>query len=170
MYLMRKGRVVPGASDEIAWAGLGEYIGAGFTWLLLVCVYTSVAIRSGVFIAASPALVCSVVYYLFSQVSHMNWASLHKDPIGTEWAVAQIGTAAGDYAYDSRFWNLVSIGLNNQTIHHLFPGIHAYHYPALARLFRPVFEKHGLSVHRWTQTYTQSLLAHVAFVYDRTTV
>ena len=89
---------------------------------------------------------------------------------GTEWAVAQIGAAAGDYAYDSRFWNLVSIGLNNQTIHHLFPGIHAYHYPALARLFRPVFEKHGLSVHRWTQTYTQSLLAHVAFVYDRTTV
>ena len=39
-----------------------------------------------------------------------------------EWAVHQIVSCA-DYNTDSLLWRTLSIGLNAQAIHHLFPGV-----------------------------------------------
>eukprot|EP01051_Picozoa_sp_SAG22_P016235 SAG22_NODE_2257_length_2780_cov_2.690041_1_plen_103_part_00 len=82
-------------------------------------------------------------------------------PGSKEWAAAQITAAQGDYTYISAFWNKLSNGLNNQTLHHLFPSVHPCHYPALSELLKPVFDKHKLPVAGWERSYWQSLASHV---------
>ena len=113
--------------------------------------------------ARPDASLCSAV-----AVSHINLPSF-ETPRTKEWAVAQITAcqarhrhsdrhtrdgrssrsrraraSQGDYGYYSHWSSLLSIGLNNQTLHHLFPSVHAAHYPALSELVKPVLIKHGV--------------------------
>lgn len=39
-----------------------------------------------------------------------------------EWAAHQVETSKGDYSPTSVFWGLMALGLNNQALHHVFPG------------------------------------------------
>jgi len=83
------------------------------------------------------------------QVSHISTAAvfpceLHNEPlIKHEWAVAQILTSV-DYGHDSFLQTFLSGALNYQTIHHLFPGVSQYHYPAIAPIVKEVCKKYKL--------------------------
>lgn len=65
-----------------------------------------------------------------------------------EWSDAQVTATQGDYSYESIFWNKISNGLNNQSFHHIFPGVHSCHYPRLSKRLRPIFEKYHLPLGR----------------------
>lgn len=54
-----------------------------------------------------------------------------------EWAIHQVENTL-DYAVDSRFWLHVSVGLNLQAVHHLFPQVGWGHYTELGPIVRDV--------------------------------
>ena len=51
---------------------------------------------------------------------------------------------ACDYECDSYFWRTLSVNLNHQMCHHLFPSVHPIHYPAMRRILLPIAAKHGI--------------------------
>jgi len=57
-----------------------------------------------------------------------------------EWAVAQVITSV-DYGHENGIWAFLSGALNYQTIHHLFPGVSQYYYPAIAPIVKEVCKK-----------------------------
>ena len=158
LRLIRSGKF-KGTATEAIWAS-SEWGSAALLWVSLVSLVVHISYYYGLTHAARPFLVVSLIYYLFSQVSHISTNCFPaKQP--REWAVAQIMACQGDYAYTSQIWNLLSVGLNNQMVHHLFPSVHQCHYPALSELFNPVFAKHGLPTSAWNKPYWKSLRDHI---------
>jgi fatty acid desaturase len=89
----------------------------------------------------------SLLFAFFSQVNHINEAALDdqarqkraaaRDPAWqNSWAIEQIETS-NNFATGSSFWFAVSLGLNYQIEHHLFPGLNHCH----LHLVAPVVEK-----------------------------
>jgi fatty acid desaturase len=96
-------------------------------------------------------------YYLtFNfQVSHISpalafpdteAASVRRSAFADEWAVAQMKSTV-DYAHGSWLAAFLCGALNYQVVHHLFPCVSQYHYPALAPLVQKVAKKHGVPYH-----------------------
>jgi fatty acid desaturase len=111
----------------------------------------------------SPFAVCGALFYVFSQISHVNDASFPRRNDKPRWAHAQAESARGDYSQNSYAWGVFSIGLNNQTMHHLFPTVHYCHYPSLQKLLHPVFKIHKLPTPT-PQTFAESVRSHFAFL------
>ena len=151
-----------GTSDMVVWVGY-ERAQCAAVWLVTVVFLVRAVVMQGAG-GLLPFAVAGVIYYAFAQVSHINDASFQK-PTSPEWAAEQIAATAGDYGYDSVFWNLMSLGLNNQAFHHCFPTVHPCHHPALSQLMRPVFDKHALSMAGWEQNYWDSLRNHVQHIW-----
>eukprot|EP01052_Picozoa_sp_SAG31_P035679 SAG31_NODE_4339_length_3340_cov_4.899389_3_plen_576_part_00 len=80
-----------------------------------------------------------------------------------EWAAHQIETSKGDYAPGSIFWGLMALGLNNQALHHTFPGIHPCHYYYLSPVLRRVCDKHGVDYHTHP-TFWDAFKSHLRHV------
>mmetsp|Transcript_1056 Transcript_1056/g.2780 ORF Transcript_1056/g.2780 Transcript_1056/m.2780 type:complete len:186 (-) Transcript_1056:10-567(-) len=150
-----------------AWAPTEQAQG----WLLYALTVGLVIMRiycgGSIWFTAIPFLVVSFIYYLCSQVSHINAESMRPVKSAQEWAALQIEHSQGDYECTSRAWSVISCGLNCQAIHHLFPGVHPCHYAALASLMRPVFEKHGLPTASWNKSYSDSIRYHLSHVHQR---
>lgn len=79
-----------------------------------------------------------------------------------DWAVLQVMTAT-NFANDSRFWTLVSGGLNFQIEHHLFPGINHVHLPKISPIVRQTCKEFGVPYNSfpsfWAAVY--SYYAHL---------
>eukprot|EP00658_Telonema_sp_P-2_P019127 TRINITY_DN1750_c0_g1_i2.p1 TRINITY_DN1750_c0_g1~~TRINITY_DN1750_c0_g1_i2.p1 ORF type:complete len:307 (+),score=64.31 TRINITY_DN1750_c0_g1_i2:170-1090(+) len=122
-----------------------------------------------------PYAVHGTVYYGFASASHTNQSSQSqvsadgtlvdssKPGPRSEWAAHQIETSKGDYAPTSIVWGLLSLGLNNQAIHHVFPGVHPCHYYKLAPIVRRVCDKHKVEYHTF-KTLWHSLGDHVDWI------
>jgi len=85
-------------------------------------------------------------YYLTLnfQVSHISPSAAFpniKTGFNDEWAVAQVKTTV-DYAHGSRLVTFLSGALNYQTVHHLFPSVSQYHYPAIAPIVIQMCKKY----------------------------
>lgn len=106
-------------------------------------------------------------YYLaFNfQVSHVSpnllWPDIHQ-PLSDEWAINQLQTSV-DYNHGSWVCNLACGALNYQSIHHLFPSVSQYHYPAIAPLIQSVCKKYGVR-YNYLPTFWQAFKAHVAYL------
>lgn len=137
----------------------GERATMWTVWTLYMSLLAAVVYFHGLLWAIIPSITCGGLFYAFSQVSHLNAASFDT-PKTKEWAVREITSSQGDYAYDSLLWTKLSLGLNNQTMHHLFPSVHPCHYPELSRRTRKIFKKHGLPQACWNKTYMDSLDEH----------
>lgn len=144
-----------GVSEQISWYE-GEQFTMGAVWVWYLAAWATVGYLHGVLWAVVPSLLCGCIYYCFSQ----SFAIPRTD----EWAVREMTTSQGDYAYDSWLWNKLSIGLNNQTMHHLFPSIHPSHFPALSKPFYKVFRKHDLPLDCWKRTYWHALEDHCSWI------
>jgi len=123
-----------------------------------------------------PYSIHGFLYYSFAAVSHTNEASASKvqrdgQPVQSsaetdtskarEWAQHQVETSQGDYAPTSQVWGLVSLGLNNQAIHHVFPAIHPCHYYLLAPVMKRVCEKHKVKYHTHP-TFWDAICDHIS--------
>ena len=67
-----------------------------------------------------------------------------EDAERMDWAAHQIASTS-DFSRDSRVARLLLGGLNQQVVHHLFPGVSHAHYPALSRVVEGVCRKHGIA-------------------------
>jgi len=83
------------------------------------------------------------IYFWMSQVSHANHESEFSDDDlkNLSWDALQRLSCHGDYGVHSKFWAFLSIGLNTQAIHHLFPKIHWIHYSKLYKILEEIEEK-----------------------------
>merc|ERR1712166_1082988 len=103
----------------------------------------------------------------FSQVSHLNEDLMEAQldiPMARkrEWAAHQILTCC-DYNTDSLLWRTLSIGLNAQAIHHLFPGIEPCHYGPLSQMLKDTCEEHNLPYTNFPN-FVAAIQAHVSYV------
>jgi hypothetical protein len=80
-----------------------------------------------------------------------------------EWAAHQIETSYGDYAPAPIMWGLLALGLNNQALHHVFPGVHPCHYYKLTPVLRRVCYKHGVNYHTHCNFF-KAFSSHLGFV------
>lgn len=80
--------------------------------------------------------------------------------IPDEWAVSQVKSSL-DYAHGAWWTTFFAGALNYQTVHHLFPSISQYHYPALAPIIMDVCKKHKIK-YNVLPTFTAAFSAHVA--------
>ncbi|CAN8070463.1 unnamed protein product, partial [Agarophyton chilense] len=101
--------------------------------------------------------------FLFSDVSKR---ALNKCPAvyEDEWAHSQIRTTV-DYAHNSVLAAYLSGALNYQTVHHLFPTVSQYHYPAITPIVMDVARKHGLHFNVLPH-FGSALEAHVRHLHD----
>ena len=81
-------------------------------------------------------------------------------PARQEWAHHQVEHAL-DYASGSRLWLHLSVGLNLQVEHHLFPQVGWGHYRALAPIVRATCAEYGVS-YAHQPTFWAALKAHYA--------
>lgn len=82
------------------------------------------------------------VEYHFSDASKRE-AGKCPAVVDDEWALAQIKTTL-DYSHGNPVAAFLSGALNYQTVHHLFPSVSQYHYPAITPIVMEVAKKHGL--------------------------
>jgi len=108
-------------------------------------------------------------YYLaFNfQVSHVSpeaiWPDVHF-PLSDEWAVNQLLTSI-DYGHGSWLTALLTGALNYQSVHHLFPSVSQYHYPAIAPIVQEVCKKYGVR-YNYLPDFTTAFKAHVKHLKD----
>lgn len=103
-----------------------------------------------------------LLYFSFSQVSHVNAECFVGEDVESgkrriEWAEHQVRTAK-DYEQHSRFWGIFSIGLNLQVVHHLFPQVDPWHYPALSRIVAETCAEFDIPYkpnRRWIDSFRQ---------------
>lgn len=108
-------------------------------------------------------------YYLaFNfQVSHVSPQALWPDiqqPLSDEWAVNQLHTSV-DYGHNCGLTAFFTGALNYQSVHHLFPSVSQYHYPAIAPLVMEVARKHGVR-YNYLPDFWTAFKAHIQHLKD----
>jgi delta11-fatty-acid desaturase len=107
--------------------------------------------------AITPYFLLSVIFGINSSVNHT-----HKDSIKGEnknWYIHQVTTANNFGSHYPHYY--LSIGLNYQIEHHLFPAINHCHLRDIQPIVKSLCEKHGIPYHH-TGGYKEAL----ASVYD----
>jgi fatty acid desaturase len=91
------------------------------------------------------------LFVTFSEISHINEecmeeAEEYRKKQGLEkleWACHEL-MSGYDYGGDSQLMAILSINLNQQICHHMFPSIHPCHYHALRKIVTPIAARYGL--------------------------
>lgn len=78
-----------------------------------------------------------------------------------DWAILQIVNSA-NWSSQSKFWNVISGGLNCQIEHHLFPSISHIHYPALHRLVKKSCQQYQIPYYEYS--FKALLIDHFLFL------
>jgi fatty acid desaturase len=105
----------------------------------------------------------SVIFMLFTQVSHIQGqcqVPLHE----RSWAKRQV-LSSMNYCVKSDYWNILSAGLNHQSIHHIVPTLSKSHFTHVWDAFMMICAKHNVDV-PVLPTYTDALRSFLHHVYD----
>ncbi|KAF0711806.1 Aste57867_5064 [Aphanomyces stellatus] len=87
-----------------------------------------------------------------------------KMVLDDEWSVSQVKSSL-DYSHGSWLTTFFTGALNYHVVHHLFPSVSQYHYPAIAPIVQQVCNEYGV---RYPQlpTFAAALVAHINFLKD----
>jgi fatty acid desaturase len=112
----------------------------------------------GVGCAFFPWAQSSIYFMIITQVSHQQpETQLAEDALAkteAEHGLPQDAflrgqvTTSTDYSISSRFWGIISAGLNAQSLHHVFPGICSCHFRDLYPAFEDICRKHSIKMSR----------------------
>jgi len=177
--------------QDLTWTFLAEKNGAIHVnslskteWahlLLTKSFYIFYRILAPIFIFGIPTSTVIFYYFLVEivlgywlafnfQVSHISSevsfpCDVQNEPVlKYEWAVVQILTSV-DYGHDSFLQTFLSGALNYQSVHHLFPGVSQYHYPAIAPIVKEVCKKYNVPFNE-LPSFSDALSAHVNYLYE----
>jgi fatty acid desaturase/cytochrome b involved in lipid metabolism len=135
-----------------------------FCWrFYLPIIYFQLDIAS--FLALSLLAEFTTGYYLtFNfQVSHVSplaeFPDGERNSFKLEWAQSQVVTTV-DYGYHSSLTAFLTGALNYQSVHHLFPSVSQYHYPAIAQIVHLVAGKHNLKIN-YVKTFREAFKLHI---------
>ena len=152
-------RPVRAASMLLHWIGY-------FAVVIVPPFYTHASVGSAIAAVAIHMSTSGLMFALFSQINHLNEASLdtevsqrrkkdRRPELANSWAVSQIETS-NNFATDSIFWHLLSNGLNLQIEHHLFPGLNHCHLHHITPVVKQTCEDYGVcykSYSSWTEVF-----------------
>lgn len=134
---------------------------------LHLLLYTAVIVILPFFVHTTPAAALlagvshiaasGVLFATFSQIGHLNEASLDPDAfakrqadrgddkrgLNASWAVHQIETS-NNFCPTSTMWHVLSNGLNLQIEHHLFPGLNHCHLHLIQPTVQAVCKEYGV--------------------------
>jgi linoleoyl-CoA desaturase len=115
------------------------FVGMPFFFLDVASAALVVLVSTAV---ASPIVVIQIV------VNHEvpETINLTSNGDSVDWGEHQV-TTSHNFGVDSRIALHLSGGLNMQVEHHLFPGVHYAHYPALSRIVQTTCREFGLTYH-----------------------
>lgn len=145
-----------------------------FTWRVLMPLAAVGVVRGALFVALFFVAEFTTGYWLaFNfQVSHVSseadfmFADQTKRAakecpavFEDEWAAAQVRTSI-DYAHGSPMAAYLSGCLNYQVVHHLFPTVSQYHYPAVAPVVIEVCKRYGIE-YKVLPSFGAAVGAHV---------
>lgn len=108
-----------------------------------------------------PRIFHGALFYTFSQVSHIQDDAL-QIKMTDSWIAHQIESCV-DYSVNSLFWNVMSIGLNNQTLHHLFPSVHPCHFIELSPLLDEFCADHNIKRNKVGNLW-DAMSAHIGYL------
>jgi len=112
-------------------------------WFLLHVLWPAVNHSVG-FALTSALLLMAVSSHYIENIFIINHIQDNLVPANDlHWAEKQI-IGSADWSVGSYFWNWFSGGLNHQTVHHLFPSISHYCYPAVAKIVADTAREFGL--------------------------
>lgn len=114
------------------------------------------------FFALWPPFAYGVQYYIFSQISHINEDCFHPST-SKDWAQHQIQTSL-DWGVHHPLWKYLSIALNLQTIHHLFPQVDSSHHMELRPIVERVAARHNVKMN-YAPTLWDALVVHFRHIY-----
>jgi len=129
----------------------------GLSWQLTIFYFFVSELASGYWLAFN------------FQVSHISTECFFpcsdklEQNLKDEWAISQVITSL-DYAHGSFVQTLLSGALNYQTVHHLFPGVSQYHYPAIAPIVMDVCKKHKVP-YNVVGSFKDALMMHFDYLY-----
>jgi len=115
----------------------------------------------GLAFVALPRVGHGILFYVFSQVSHIQDDAM-QPPTSKSWIAHEIESCV-DYSDTSFFWNVMSIGLNNQSLHHLFPSVHPCHFIELSPILDEFCADHNIKRNK-VDTLWDALLAHFGYL------
>jgi fatty acid desaturase len=150
----------PLSSTRVAQHVVGRLIVFGTAMVLPFWLFSPI---KAAFFALFPLGFHGSIYYAYSQISHCNEHSNdEQEKKGQEWATHQIMSCV-DYNTDSLLWRTLSIGLNAQAFHHLFPSVEPCHYGPLSKILAHTCKEHGV---RYTTypSFAAAVQAHVKYV------
>lgn len=134
-----------------------------------------------------PYAIHGCIFYVFSQVSHIqkecfrecsnghpeepvshgHLATPHEVEVPSqvrEWAIQQVEHTV-DYAVSSTFWLHISVGLNLQAVHHLFPQIGWGHYTELAPIIHDVCAQFNVK-YTTKPSFWEACASHYRYLVD----
>lgn len=146
------------------WAHLALYLG-----IIVVCPFFA---KSSVFKATASVLLhvftSGFLFSVFTQVNHLNEASLEVDPANRKslavhsWAASQVVTS-NNFAANNHMWDILSIGLNFQIEHHLFPGLNHCHLRLIAPVVQQTCKEYGV-MYKSYGTFSEILAANLKWL------
>jgi fatty acid desaturase len=136
-----------------------------------------------VFFSFYTPMMYSLLFMIFSQVSHLNHQSTQfleqknkdlkeietkdvKDNVGwidNSWTKHQIKTSS-NYSIDSTFWTIMSGGLNYQIEHHLFPTINHEHLDKITPIIKEICVKYKIPYND-LGCFTNIMYEHLSHMY-----
>lgn len=152
------------STARMAWHILGRIT---IIYFAFVWPFRTFELQKAFFFATFPYGFHGMIFFGFSQVSHLNEGLMNsqldiKGAQKREWAAHQILTCC-DYNTDSLLWRTLSIGLNAQAIHHIFPGVEPCHYGPLSEILAQTCEEHNLPYSHYPN-FVAAIRAHVDYV------
>jgi len=110
-----------------------------------------------------PYVLTSLLFMVFTQVSHIQEACQTDRVLDTTDFFKRQALTSLDYSMDSKFWSLLSGGLNMQSLHHSIPWVSSCHYHELYPKFRKVCTEHG-ALPPTIEDFPSALLAFYSYV------
>jgi len=155
----------------VEWAHLIVSKSVWFFYRVVFPIYfLGLSVSSILFFFLLTELVCGYFLAFNFQVSHISTESFFpcdtqvEPSLKDEWAVLQVISSV-DYGHGSFIQTFLSGALNYQTIHHLFPGISQYHYPAIAPIVLDVCKKYKVPFNV-LPSFLEALWAHFNYLYQ----
>ena len=124
------------------------------------------ASRQASALTLGPYAVTSVIFFVVTQVSHVQEACQQPRTTANPDFLARQALTSLDYSAESRVWGFLTGGLNTQSLHHVMPGVCSCHYAELYPKFFEICVKHDCAPARATGGLLGAFGSHLRHIYN----
>jgi linoleoyl-CoA desaturase len=127
------------------------------------CVLGDYSIFKALAFSTFPWLLTAAVFIAFTQVNHLQAECFLPAVLDEPNAIKRQVTTAMDYKQDSIFWQVMTGGINIQSMHHCFPSVCSANFVDVYPKFVQVCEDHNCKINMkksWVESMT-GMISHM---------